>query len=491
MSRQILRFMPWLMVLGLTGCANLPGQPSNAPRQPVPPVHAQPVTSPASAQTARELSASLLPAARPEAIPPEGEDTGDLWARMRRGFVLPPLEQPLVANHVQRFQSTHYFAKRAARIRQLLPVVVQAIDERKLPMELALVPLVESALNCNAKSVVAATGCWQFMHGTAKSQRLVVSVLVDQRRDLLKSTTAALDYLVSLNEQTQDWHLALAAYNWGIGRVLKLRDTAVAQGQPADFASLAARMPEETRHYVPQIEALKRLILQADADDLPEVPDQPLVQTVPLAKDLDVVLAVRWAGLSVPALMQLNHAVHPPVILAAATPELLLPADAAERFEAAAQAHRGPWSSWTVVRTQGHAKLNQLASQYGTTPEQLRQANGGTPGLKPTAGSVLLVPRTGASPARADATLVATAQRQWVPEVVRITVKPRPKETLAQLAKRLQVPLASVSGWNPGLVASKPLKKGSKVVLMVAYETATQWQGGTRPLAGKPVGLAR
>lgn len=403
-------------------------------------------------------------------------DASDLWGRLRRGFALPPLEHPLVASHVKRLESIDYFGKRATRIRQLLPVVVQAIDERKLPMELALVPLVESALNCHAKSVVSATGCWQFMHATAKDQRLVVSVLVDQRRDLLKSTTAALDYLSSLYQQTQDWHLALAAYNWGIGRVLRLRDSALAQGQPADFASLAARMPDETRHYVPQIEALKRIIIQADADDLPEVPDQPLVQTVPLAKDLDVALAAQWAGLSVPALMQLNHAVRSPVILAAATPELLLPAEAAERFEAAAQAHRGSWSSWTVVRTQGRAKLNQLANQYGTTPERLRQANGGTPGLKPTAGSVLLVPRTANSPAKADATLVATAQRQWVPEVVRITVKPRSKETLAQLAKRLQVPLASLSGWNPGLVASKPLKKGSKVVLMVAPEDVAQWQ---------------
>lgn len=470
MHHKVARFMAWTLVMGLAGCANLPGQPNSTERPPPESVHAQTLTLPVTAQTARELSPNPVPAAKPEAPAVVKEDNGDLWARMRRGFVLPPLEHPLVANHMQRFESIDYFGRRATRIRQFLPVVVQAIDERKLPIELALVPLVESALNCHAKSVVTATGCWQFMHATAKEQRLVVSVLVDQRRDLLKSTAAALDYLTSLYAQTQDWHLALAAYNWGIGRVLKLRDGASAQSQPADFTSLAARMPEETRHYVPQIEALKRLIMQADADSLPEVPDQPLVQTVPLAKDLDVALAARWAGLKVQALMQLNHAVHPPVILAAATPELLLPAEAAERFEAAAQTHRGPWSSWTVVRTHGHAKLNQLANQYGTTPEQLRQANGGAAGLKPTAGSVLLVPRTGSSPAKADATLVATAQRQWVPEVVRITVKPQVKETLAQLAKRLQVPLASLNGWNPGLAIGKPLKKGINVVLMVAPE---------------------
>lgn len=326
-----------------------------------------------------------------------------------------------------------------------------------------------------------------------------MSVLVDQRRDLLKSTTAALDYLASLHQQTQDWHLALAAYNWGVGRLLKLRDSALAQGQLADFASLAARMPEETRHYVPQIEALKRLIMQADADDLPEGPDQPLVQTVPLAKDLDMALAAGWAGLSVPALMQLNHAVHPPVILAAATPELLLPAETAEQFEAAAQAHRGPWSSWTVVRTQGHAKLKQLASQYGTTPEQLRQANGGAAGMKPTTGSALLVPRTGASPAKTDAALVATAQRQWVPEVVRIHHRQAP--TQGDAGSTCQAP-AGASGqperleprsvgqqafeewqqggadgraWRCGAVASYPQ---SPQELMTFRERS--WQCGTR-----------
>lgn len=489
-TRQMVLWGACGVLACLVGCSGIPVGAPGAVNPNMP--------SPVARKTVEPIQHSPTPAlhARSEqdqglGVPESAVVYPDLWSRMRRGFALPPLEHPLVAKHAERFAAMDYFGKRATRIRQFLPVVVQAIDERKLPMELALVPLVESALNCHAKSVVAATGCWQFMHATATDQRLVVSVLVDQRRDLLKSTTAALDYLTSLYAQTQDWHLALAAYNWGIGRVLKLRDSALAQGQPADFASLAARMPEETRNYVPQMEALKRLIVQADPDDLPEVPDQPLVQTVPLDKDLDVALAARWAGMSVQALLLLNHAVQPPVILAAATPELLLPAEAADRFEAAAQTHKGPWSSWTVVRTQGHAKLNQLASHFGTTIQQLREANGGTPGLKPAAGSVLLVPRTGASPARADASLVASAQRQWVPEVVRITVTPRVKETLPELARRLHVPVASLSHWNPGLATSKPLKKGSKVVLMMAYEAALKWQADARQRPGKAVSSTR
>lgn len=393
---------------------------------------------------------------------------------MRQGFVLPPLEHPLVERHQRRFADIDYFEQRATRIRLLLPVIVQAIEERGLPMELALVPLVESALNCQAQSVVAATGCWQFMHGTAKDQKLVVSALVDQRRDLLKSTDAALDYLQSLHQQTQDWHLAMAAYNWGMRRVLRLRDAARSKGEDASFAALAARMPEETRNYVPQIEALKRLIAQADPDDLPEVPNQAMVQTVALKRDMDVALAARLAGISQRELQQLNHAVQPPVILAAAVPELLLPLAAAERFDAAVAIHPGPWASWTVVRTSGNANLSQLANQHGTSVQTLRSANNVAPGLKPAGGSVLLVPRDGNDPQRVDAALVASAHKQWVPELVRIAIKPRARETLAQLARRMDVPLASLLRWNPSLSAQHALRPSVRVALMVAPEDQAQ-----------------
>lgn len=464
-----------LCALALGGCAGLPGvsprpgqgdadtatHTSSSAQRP-------PANHAAQAGAPRPAHGNAASTASTDTAPPP--PAADLWGRIRQGFVLPPVEHPLVDSHMRRFADIDYFEKRAARIRLLLPVIVQAIEERGLPMELAMVPLVESALNCHAQSVVAATGCWQFMHGTAKDQKLVVSALVDQRRDLLKSTDAALDYLQSLHQQTQDWHLAMAAYNWGIGRVLRLRDAARARGEEASFATLAARMPEETRNYVPQIEALKRLIAQADPDDLPEVPNQALVQTVPLTRDIDLALAARLAGISPAELQRLNHAVQPPVILAAAVPELLLPLAAAERFEAAAAQHRGPWASWTVVRNSGHSGLSQLASLHGTSVQALRSLNNVGPGMKPAAGSVLLVPRDGNDPQRVDTALVASAQRHWVPELVRIAIKPRARETLAQLAQRMDVPLASLQRWNPGLSAQRPLKPAQRITLMVAPE---------------------
>lgn len=466
----------------LGGCANM--HPRALPPMSELPTHSQ--SGSAQAQRDQASGLSVPPLASASVPMPSREapatanafdilnDTHDLWARMRKGFALPPMESDLVERHAQRFERIRYFDQRASRIRQLMPVVVQAIEERKLPTELALVPLVESALNCSAKSVVAATGCWQFMPATAKDQQLMVSVLVDQRRDLLKSTEAALDYLQSLHQQTQDWHLAMAAYNWGIGRVLRLRDAARTNGQPTSFVALANRFPDETRNYVAQIEALKRIILQADADDLPEVPDQALIQTVRLTQDIDLALASRWAGISPEALLQLNHAIRPPVILAAATPEILLSAQAAERFLAAARQHRGPWASWTVVRTQGNAKLQDLARQYGTTAERLREVNGGTAGHKPTPGSAMLVPNKG-NYKQVSADLVAVAQRQWVPEVVRISIKARPKESLAQLAKRMRIGLPLLVSWNPGLAANKPIKKGARVVLLVAPEDKSKY----------------
>lgn len=210
--------------------------------------------APAGQPSALSDDNSARQAAESLALLPEPE-VDDLWSRMRRGFKLPALRHPLVDEHLNRLRRTRYFHQRAVRVRLLLPLVVAEVERQGLPMELALIPLVESALNCQATSPASAHGCWQFMPVTAKDHALVISALVDQRRDLMRSTRVGLSYLAALQQQTGDWFLAMGAYSWGIGLVLKLRDRAVAKGASADFVGLMHGMPSETRNYVPQVEA--------------------------------------------------------------------------------------------------------------------------------------------------------------------------------------------------------------------------------------------
>ena len=176
--------------------------------------------------------------------------------------------------------------------------VVEEIDKRGMPTELALLPFIESAFNPQAMSVARASGMWQFMPATGKDFDLKQNLFRDDRRDVLASTRAALDYLQMLHRQFGDWQLALAAYNWGQGSVQRAIDRNLKAGQPADYESL--RMPDETRNYVPKLQAVKNIVMQpqAFAITLPALENHPYFLTVPITNDIDVDVAVRLAGIS-------------------------------------------------------------------------------------------------------------------------------------------------------------------------------------------------
>jgi membrane-bound lytic murein transglycosylase D len=328
---------------------------------------------------------------------------------------------------------------------------------------------VESALNCQATSPASAHGCWQFMPVTAKDHALVISALVDQRRDLLRSTRAGLGYLSALQQQTGDWFLAMGAYNWGIGRVLRLRDRALAKGASADFLALMQGMPSETRNYVPQVEALKRLILEAQPDELPDADATPGLNPVPLTQYIDVVLAARLSGVSASDLLRMNPAVHGPLILAAAVPELLLPAEAAERLRVGMQTHVGPMSSWQLMRMDRARTVIDIARMRGVPAQMIREVNRIPVGMKPAAGSTLLLPSdANGGTGRISPVEVEAARRGFVPEVVPVWLNARRQDTLATIARRLQLSTAQLVSWNPTLTKSGRLRPGQRVKVLVA-----------------------
>lgn len=425
------------------------------------------------------LDASPIPSGTPVAtsrIAPELLAAPDLWGRMRRGFAIPPLENELVKAHTKRFASSDFLAARADRIRLYLPLIIEELEQRNMPLELALLPLVESALNPHARSPVGALGLFQFMKLTAQNFQLRTSNLVDDRKNLRQATRAALDYLTKLHTQFGDWHLAMAAYNWGEGRVSKAVARQRALGLPTDFNAMAARMPLETRNYVPQIMALAEMVANPFATGvrLPDMPDDNPLVKVALTCDVDLSLVVRMTAMSERDFLALNPAIKPPLVLAAATPELLLPQEAAARLEAALAAHTGKTASWSVRRINQTQHVDAIAKRFGTTANAVRAANGIPLGMKPVAGSTLLLPIDAPVGSSTAESLVADASLQTARDIVKVYTQTRPRESLADVARRTATGLTELALWNG--IASKRIRRvlgtGKVLTLWVQRERA-------------------
>ena len=228
--------------------------------------------------------------------------------------------------------------------------VVEELEKRNMPTELALLPFIESAYNPMAYSRAHASGMWQFIPSTGKNFNLRQDWWHDQRRDVVASTDAALNYLQALYEMYGDWQLALASYNWGEGAVGRAIEHNRALGKPTDYLSL--NMPAETRNYLPKLQALKNIILNpiAFGVQLPPIGNQPYFVTVSKTPDMDVRTAAELAEMPLDQFVALNPSFNRALIVGADGTDLLLPADRAMVFQTNLQA--------------AHFALGNLASLY-------------------------------------------------------------------------------------------------------------------------------
>jgi membrane-bound lytic murein transglycosylase D len=254
---------------------------------------------------------------------------GDVWQRIRKGFAMPDLDNALVRRKTREYAANHEYLQRMLdRSRIYLYHIVEEVEQRGLPTELALLPMVESAFNPMAYSRSHASGLWQFVPGTGKQFDLKQNHYYDGRRDIVDSTGAALDYLTQLHKRHRDWHLALASYNWGENAVAR----AVAQnrkaGKRTDYSSL--RMPGETRNYVPKLQALKNIISNPAkyGIDLAPIPNERYFTTVLTGRhELDVALAARLAEMPVQEFKALNPGFRRPLMQSPKGTRIVLPSD--------------------------------------------------------------------------------------------------------------------------------------------------------------------
>ena len=393
----------------------------------------------------------------------------DLWTRIRRGFAMPDLQVDMVQEREQWYANRpDYIERMTARSSKYLYHIVEEIERRGMPTELALLPFIESAFNPQAVSSARASGMWQFMPRTGKDFDLKQNAFRDDRRDVLASTRAALDYLQRLHGMFGDWHLALAAYNWGEGNVGKAVNRNLKAGQGIAYTDL--RMPAETRLYVPKLQAMENLVAnpQGKGIQLPSIPNHPYFQTVPLPRDMDVALVARLAEVPVEDFKALNPSAHRPVLLAGGTSQILLPWDSAEIFNRNMAAYEGRLASWTVWVAPKNMKVPEAAKKVGMSEEDMRSVNKIPPRMLIKAGSALLVPRPSKQEKDVTSKVADNGQLNLAPEVVlrKRVIKARKKDTFASVAKRYKIAAADVAKWN-NLSLDSALKPGQKLVLML------------------------
>jgi len=380
------------------------------------------------ATAAEPARSRYLPATLPDAFedPDVPLPDPDLWQRVRMGFLLEPLDTPLVQEHEAWYASRPDYIKRFVdRGSRYLHHIVEEVERRNMPMEIALLPVVESAFNPHAYSRSRASGLWQFIPSTGKNYGLAQDWWADNRRDVVAATDAALNYLQRLYDMFGNWELALAAYNCGEGCVGRAIAANQRRGLPADYLSL--KLPPETVNYVPKLMAVKNIVLAPAmyGIELESIPDAPYFTTVQAPPRIDVKLAARLAGVPEEEFVALNPAHNKPVAVAH-TGTLVLPLDRADEFRANLENWDQPLVTWTTIQGKRGESVDAIARRYGLTGATLRQVNNLHVNRKGrlTAAQPVLVPGRGgaAKPASAPAPVAPQAKAPPAPSG---TVAPR------------------------------------------------------------------
>ncbi|MBY0574287.1 MAG: transglycosylase SLT domain-containing protein [Undibacterium sp.] len=419
----------------------------------------------------------------------------DLWSRIRGGFAIPNLDNRLVTQQTTWYSArTDYLQRIMQRGSRYLFHVVEALDKRGMPTDLALLPFIESAFNPQAISTAKASGMWQFMPATGRDFNLRQNIFKDDRRGVLDSTEAALDYLQRLYGIFGDWQLALAAYNWGEGSVQRAIKKQQARGLPIDFDSLSSLMPAETKNYFPKLQAVKNIIGHPELFNiaLPRLDNIPYFTSVKKDKDIDVKVAAQLADIPLSEFKALNPQFNRPVITGGNNTSILLPIENANLFEANFLTWKGPLSSWTTLNIQKTEKVESLASRLGYDVDMVRDVNAIPPKMLVKAGSTLLIPKTAKSPEENISSVLAEQAQLTIekPSVAtrKLQIKVGRKESLASIAKRYKLSVAEIKSWNK--LHKDQVAAGQKLVLHVAVKTKSSSRIASRPTHGKSRQLA-
>lgn len=399
---------------------------------------------------------------------PQGQQ--DLWQRIAMQMTLDVPNNKQVAYYRNWFKKhPEHLQVLSERAQPYLYEITQEIEKRGLPLELALLPAVESTYDPFAKSWGGATGLWQFMPATGRSLGLQKNRWYDGTRDVDASTKAALTYLTQLNKRFNgNWEHAIAAYNSGGGRVSSAIRANRNAGKSTDFFAL--NLPKETRSYVPKLLALADILKNPNkyGVSLPPIPNKPAREKVTLDRQVSLANAARYAGVSVATLKQYNPAylstytpargpkvIHLPVGRADGFKQAMRTNTAAPKAQTTAIAKNSTGSSYTV---RSGDSLSLIATKTGVSTQSLRQANS-------LSGDTIQVGQTLALPSNADIQVAQKLESQVAAKQSRkLTYKVQSGDSLSKIAQKHQVNVASLASWND-IAHDDNLQVGQELVI--------------------------
>lgn len=367
-----------------------------------------------------------------------------IWNRIRSGLALRNAEQPQVAAHEAWFRKNPaYLRKAAERSRPYLFHIVEAVEQRDMPLEIALLPFIESAFDPMAQSPMQASGIWQFIPATGRVFGLSQNNWYDGRRDVVEATQAALDYLEKLHDMFGDWELALAAYNCGEGCVAR----ALSRGAGKSYWGLG--LPAETRQYVPRLLAVRNIVLNPEAYglQLPDIANTPYFMPLALKRPIEAKTAARLADMPLDAFIALNPGFKRRVLHTETRARLLLPVDRFETFQF--NLHRAGLERSTLqtYAAKKGESVARIAAKFRVTEAWLREHNP----LKLARGRItqaqtLVVPYLASAPAPEKSPRASAPVRHTV----------RKGDTLIKLAQLYKVEASDIERLNRIEGALKP-----------------------------------
>jgi len=402
-------------------------------------------------------------------------DDYDIWERVRNGFALDGYDHKGVAPDI-RWYSHHqkYLDRVAERAENYLFFVLEEVEKRNMPSEIALLPIVESAYHPFAYSHGRAAGIWQFIPSTGRRYGMKQNWWYDGRRDIYASTVGALNYLNDLQRRFNgDWLLALAAYNSGEGTVRSAMRKSRRHGRGTDFWSIRRYLPKETRGYVPKLLAISAVVADPESHgvSLLSIPDEPYITRVEVDSQIDLALVADLADMPLGDVYRLNPGFNRWATSPNGPHYLMLPLDNAAAFEnnletvPATQRVR-----WERYRVRNGDSLLSIAERHHTTIGQLKQVNR-IRGNTIRAGSHLIIPMATQSYSSYQLTAEARRRRnQQRPRTgTKVVYTVRAGDTLWDLARHHKVSVYKLAKWN-SMAPRDPLVEGQRIVIWSKLE---------------------
>jgi len=406
----------------------------------------------------------------------------DLLQRLREGFSLPAgMNSRIEAELNWYVRHPDYLERVFNRGQRYLPYILGQIESRGLPLELALLPIVESAYDPFAYSHGRAAGLWQIIPGTARRFGISQNWWYDGRRDVIDSTDGALKYLGYLHDLVDDdWLLAIASYNSGEGNVLKAVRRNKARSKPTDFWHLS--LSRETSSYVPKLLALAEIVRNPAAFGLtlPEILYEPQFAVADIGGQLDLALAAELAGMDLTTLYTFNSGFNRWSTDPAGPHRLLVPVEFSETFTTALEAVPADERvRWQRHKVKNGDSISEIAEKYHTTPASIRAANN-IRGNMIRAGKYLMIPV--ATRSLSDYAQTADARRNKTQNRTRsgnrVEHVVRSGESFWSIGQRYGVSSRQIAAWN-GTAPRDTLSIGQKLVVWTNTAPSTNPGNGT------------